>query len=207
MRIYRDLASGRHEIHYLITADEDDQAMNNDAIRSFIATEFQNAKIIFGKSESKIHAVNRDMDQAPKFDVLVLSSDDMVPVAMGWDEHIASAVLQYFPNLDGAIHYPDGRQKNLCTYSIMGSKLYERFGYIYHPQYLSVFCDNEFHEVCEQWGALRFIDRLIVRHAWEETNDALRRKTNAYFDRDKHVYECRKKAGFPKESVPYNSGF
>jgi len=76
---------------------------------------------------------------------VICASDDMVPKAWGWDNEIAIAMNQHFPDLDGCVHFNDGNTDGeLITFSILGKRLYERFGYIYHPDYKSLYCDNEF---------------------------------------------------------------
>lgn len=76
----------------------------------------------------------------------------MIPCQKGYDNIIAVNMNKYFPNMDGALHFNDGRVGNsLFTLSIMGKKLYDQFGYIYHPDYKYTYCDNEFHLVVKKW--------------------------------------------------------
>ena len=49
-----------------------------------------------------------------------------------------------YPDTDGVLWFNDGFQGNrLNTLCILGKKYYERFNYIYHPDYISLYCDEE----------------------------------------------------------------
>jgi hypothetical protein len=48
--------------------------------------------------------------------------------------------------------------------SIMGRKYYERFGYIYHPSYQSLWCDNEAMEVAQMLGKYWYMGIQLFDH-------------------------------------------
>lgn len=101
--------------------------------------------------------------------MLMLASDDMIPVQMGYDEVIAQVYKQEFPDYDGAIKFWDGlrpKEDPLMTLTVMGFPLYKQFGYIYNPEYKSLYCDNEQTQVCAALGKLRRCDICIVQHQW-----------------------------------------
>lgn len=195
------LLSGSVEYQFLITADLDDETMNTIDMRAHLA-KIPNLKFHFGDSFGKVVAINADMELADPFDIVVLCSDDMIPVAPKYDEIIATDMLENFPDLSGCLWYPDGRRRDLCTFSILGREYYKKYGYIYHPSYCSLWCDNEFHDVANRDGKLKFIDRNVIHHAWMDYtgNDALhaRNSTSEIFERDKKTYERRKSLGFPR---------
>jgi len=158
--------------HILITLDTDDTTMNNDDIRERIAR-YPNTYPIYGESKSKIDAINRDMVFAPDdWDILINLSDDMLFIEQGFDEIIVKDMQEAFPDMDGFLHYNDGNQRdNVSTMSIMTKKYYDRFGYIYHPDYVSVECDVEATEVAHILGRHKYMgdDKVIFRHfhpAW-----------------------------------------
>lgn len=173
--LYRSMLSGNHSMSFLLSFDNDDISMNNPRMKKLISRQADNVFIYFGNSKSKIEAVNADMNNAPDYDILLLASDDMVPVQRGYDDIIASDMSKHFPDLDGVLHYNDGvRGEALNTLCIMGKPYYERFGYIYHPDYTSVYCDNEFTEVSRTLGKAVYIDNIIIKHKWmEQGKDAL----------------------------------
>jgi len=123
----------------LVTVDEDDESMRwvKNIDKPFV-------KVIFGKSESKIHAVNRDMNLIDfNWDYLVLMSDDMMFIKQHWDKEIISKFKDIKSPL--IIHYPTDllHGQRIITMPIMNKKFYDYFGYIYEPSYKSLFCDDE----------------------------------------------------------------
>lgn len=147
----------------LLSCDFDDEAMKG--------FKFNDERVIicYGNSKSKIDAINRDMDIAPKFDILINTSDDMVFTTKGFDNIIRQ---DFEGNLDQFIHYSDGNQKeNISTMSIMGVDYYKRFNFIYHPDYLSLWCDAEATDVAVMLGKYKYMgdDKVLFRHmhpAW-----------------------------------------
>ena len=95
------------------------------------------------------------------------------------------------------------------TFSILGRELYKEFGYIYHPDYKSLYCDNEFTEEINRMGKIAYIDKEIVRHEHYAEQGSIKsgdldyaaKKTLHYSGRDAIVYEKRKKLGFPKGRI------
>ena len=161
----------------LVSADFDDDSMKNF---SYVHS---NVTIVYGISKSKIDAINRDLDIAPKFEILINTSDDMLFTYKGFDNIIRQ---DFEDNLDQFIHYSDGNQKeNISTMSIMGKEYYERFNYIYHPDYKSLWCDAEATEVAVLLGKYRYMgdNKILFRHmhpAWGlAESDAQYQKTEA----------------------------
>ena len=101
------------------------------------------------------------------------------------------------------LNFNDGHRQdwpNLCTLTIFGYKYYQRFGYIYNPQYDSVYCDNEQTDVGRLLNRIHDIDTVIIRHEWNAPvfQDDLRRRTETteLYKRDHDVYLKRKAACF-----------
>ena len=176
----------------LVSADFDDDSMKNF---SYVHS---NVTIVYGISKSKIDAINRDMDIAPKFDILINTSDDMVFQVKGFDNIIRQ---DFTDNFDQFIHYSDGNQKeNISTMSIMGVDYYKRFNYIYHPDYKSLWCDAEATDVAVMLGKYRYMgdNKILFKHlhpAWGlAPTDAQYQKTEApeMWDHDYKVILERK---------------
>jgi hypothetical protein len=165
LKKYYDLCDDKENIHFLISLDEDDTEMNNQHTKDVLST-FKNLTCVFGKSVSKIHAVNRDInDLEEKWDIVILASDDMVPQVLGYDQIIRNKMNELYPDTDGVLWFNDGYQgSRLNTLCILGKKYYERFNYIYHPDYKSCFSDNEFMEVGNILKRQTYIDQVIIRH-------------------------------------------
>jgi hypothetical protein len=208
LNAYLDTASGKHKITVVVTMDIDDSSMNNNPLRYYMTNKIKgdiNVTFSYGNSEGKIAAINRGVPAAD-WDIIISTADDMQPAEQAWDDIIIQDMLREFPNLDGALNYnndprleakgPEGF-KTLITLPVIGRKLYDRFGYIYHPAYKSEWCDNEQTEVFEKLGVLRHIDRRPIVHNWAENQDELmQRNIQVGQNVDKKTYEIRKSLSF-----------
>jgi len=145
--------------HVSCTLDSDDETMNNDDVIGRILTR-QNISIQWGLSKSKVHAVNRDLIDYG--DIIMLYSDDVRTPFYGFDVFIRNC----FDDLDTLVHIPDRDAKEaLATVYIAGRAFYNRFGYIYHPSYSSLWCDNEILAIAKQLGHYKFIDCYgVIEH-------------------------------------------
>jgi hypothetical protein len=207
---YIDNTVGVATVDYLITCDSDDPTMNADVIKR-IQDMTDRATINHGSSTSKIHAINRGMAQYKEhWDIVVLASDDMICVQHGWDQIIADTMAYHFPDTDGGLWFWDGdhqtRRNGLCTMNIMGRKYYERFGYLYHPSYISLWCDNEYTEVGKRLNKLPFFDQVLFKHVHFSNTpglapDELMRKTQSYFKQDMVNYHNRHAKAFGLHEV------
>ena len=201
---YYEYLSQKHSYYFIISLDTDDKTMNNKKMKKWLDSK-PNLSYFFGDNKTKVQAINADMDKFKnmKFSTLFLISDDMVPKIKGYDDIICSDMHRYFPRKDGALHYNDGRRgSDLCTLSIMGRRLYKSFGYIYHPDYKSLWCDNEYTMVCSRANKIKYIDKIICKHEWGGANaDPLYRRNENYFGKDKLMFIKRKSRGFPKDSI------
>lgn len=213
---YVSMCSVYNEIFFNINCDASDLSMTDPSIQErikHIVSSFNKSNvdyaIYYDRDTSKISAINDHID-GQDFDVVVCASDDMVPKIHSWDIYIEKAMNLYFPNLDGCIHFNDGNTGDeLITFSILGRKLYQHFGYIYHPDYKSLYCDNEFTEAVKKLDKVAYFNEVLFSHQhWsiegtENHNqiDIAVHKTLHYSDRDKKVYEKRKALGFPKQRI------
>jgi hypothetical protein len=150
-------------------------------------------------SNNKINAINRDVPSRG-WDILVNLSDDQIFTKRGFDEVISQCGKDEF------LHLPDGHVNELLpTMSVMGYDYYKRFGYIYHPDYVSLWCDNEAMDVAKQLGCYKYLNELVFEHlhpAWGKAPiDAQLEHTQSFYRRDERVYIKRKSLGFPIESV------
>lgn len=184
------------------TFDEDDQTMNTSNVIEKL-NRYEKLIYYFDKSKNKVDAINRDMDKAPEWDILINTSDDMKYYMNGFDEMIIKDMQFHWPEGCGCLHYPDGvAQKELMTLSIMDKKYYNLDGYIYHPTYNSLFCDNEATQVAITRGRIRYSPTDFFRHEHPANgygnNDDQYRKTESYWGIDLSNYNSRKSQGFPK---------
>ena len=150
------------DFSFVVTVDSDDEKMNNPDIIKFM-NQMPKCTYVFGNSKTKIEAINADIPDND-WDILVLISDDMIPEIQGFDDIIRKKMIKHFPDTDGVLWFFDGWRRDLNTLCIIGRKYYDRFGYIYHPDYKSFWCDAEFTEVATALGKQVFFDQVIIRH-------------------------------------------
>lgn len=194
--------------HVLVSCDVDDKTMNNNEIGLYIESK-ENVSIIYGESKSKIDAINRDVYEfGYDWDILVNMSDDMVFITKGFDKIIRSSFLvkdneqgtDFERELDLCLHFPDGNRNDLITMAIMGRTYYNRFDYIYHPEYKSLYCDNEMTDVAKLLGCYRFVNKDIVRHLHPAYGKAVFDKqyqyTESFSGQDAETYYKRKAINF-----------
>ena len=186
-----------------VSCDVDDFTMNNPKMIGKVYNLAPEGKVFlsFNENTSKHQACNAGIADFD-FDIVLLASDDMIPKEPGYDNIIRKYFNTYFPNFDGVVHFDDGHQHDrLNTLSILGKPYFDRFGYIYHESYKSLWADNEFDEVSRILGKHRYIEQMIIKHEHPGTNaavvnDELYRKNNAFELADRTNYQKRKAMNF-----------
>jgi hypothetical protein len=181
--------SSSSNFDWFIKVDEDDKKVSQYLKHPF---NFQ-----IGKSKNKVHAINRNLQDAPDFDILVNMSDDMVFTVPGFDQ-----IIRRYMTEDFLLHFPDGfANERMVTMSIMSKGYFDKFGYVYHPSYKSLFCDNEAMDVAKILGCYKYIPIQIFEHLHPAAKKAPRDeqyiKTEAFWKTDKRNYIFRKALNFP----------
>ena len=206
--------STHEDTHFIISCDIDDETMNNDSMISAIKSKpkvdicFNENKIIKNNQKSnfttKINAINSGV-KGREFDICLLASDDMHPEEKGFDSIITTDMTRHFPDTDGVLWYNDGYQgEKLNTLCILGKKYFDRFNYIYHPSYITLYCDDEFTQVSKRLKKCKYIDKTIIRHKhWSHADnqnqrDSLDVKNDVFACYDQNNFEQRKSKGFPE---------
>ena len=200
IKSYVDLCDNKKNLIWLFSFDANDESYINKEFVGKIHDIINDAIIIFADSNSKIHAINRDVDKIYAWDILVNISDDQLAVTKGWDTEIINAMPS---DLDASLWFNDGHQDRLNTMEIVGREYYERFNYIYHPLYKSFFCDNEAMEVAQKLGKLIKVNKCIIKHfhpMWEKDThmkkDETYTKAETHWDFDKRLFSQRKSVNY-----------
>lgn len=203
LNLYYKLANDKQNLFFLISLDEDDVEMSSVIINESLLN-YNNLDFFYGKSNNKIHAVNRDMDLLEfDYDIILLASDDMIPQVQGYDEIIRNKMHELYPDTDGILFFDDGYKKDtLNTLCILGKKYYERFGYIYYPGYVSLFADNEFMEVGYLLNKQTYINQCIIKHEHPDngfsgmSRDNIHLLNNKFFHIDESLFIERQNKNF-----------
>lgn len=195
LKKYVSFANNISDIRIIVSLDEDDE-VSVSSITKYTDIH-ENIEVIVGKSDGKIDAINRDIPDPSTFDILLLASDDMIPHVKGYDIIIQDSMEQFFPDTDGVLFFNDGYVGyRTNTLVICGSKYYERFGYIYAPEYKSLFCDNEFTEEANRLGKQVYLNQVIIKHEHPTNNsniagDSLYTKNDLEYRKDEETYMKR----------------
>lgn len=200
---YREMAIGEVTIEVVI--DEDDETCNNTQFHQRLAE--LDCYVTVGRHKTKIEACNAGrMDD---WAILLLASDDMVPIVRGYDQRIITAMEQHFPLRDGALCFNDGYNKDhvrpgepvTCTLPIIGRHLYEMTGRrVYHSEYRSIYCDTDQTYLFTKMERLAFVDEVIIEHRhfanFKARFDELYEHNSQHDNHDKQVFERRRTEDF-----------
>lgn len=156
---WRKTASGPFQ--HVLSIDKDDPKL-----KQYQAWPFSNTHcIVTGDNRSLVDATNRAAKLA-KGDVIIVMSDDM-KAPEGWDEQINQAYRETGKkNHPWALLVHDSYQKTLetMTLPVVNKALYKRLGFIYHPEYFSLFADNDITEICRRLKCLHQAPEIVFEH-------------------------------------------
>lgn len=138
-------ATAPGELEYLLSVDHDDAQRNAYAA---VAAR-RGVGLIVGAHRSLVDAANHAAAQA-RGDVLVVVSDDF-GCPPGWDAALAAVLGE---RRDAAVLVHDGVDGRILTLPVIGRDLYDRLGYVYHPSYSSLYCDDDLTATVRGLGAL-----------------------------------------------------
>ena len=199
LKHYVSNLSGKYKVKFIISMDNNDPTCNDQDMRNFLEMMKHSVDLdyVYGDSKNKIDACNRDIP-SDGWKVCILVSDDMTPRIKNYDEIIMKDMRTYFPDYDGCLNYNSGNAyPRVMVLSIIGNPYYKRFGYIYHTDYVSLFCDEEQTNVARKINRMVDIDKKIITHDWNDIKDDLRKHTEKYYRTDEATFRLREKQGFP----------
>lgn len=199
-------ANDLKNITIVITADYNDTTMYNaetlTQYKTYLGTH-KNLTLIFGESQNKVHAINRDMEKFTDWDIVVVFSDDMEFVVKGWDDTVRYQFKELYANFDGNLHFNDGYvDDRCCTMLIMGKRYHDRFGYLYNPEYDSLECDVEHTIVAKKLKRIAYFKTPIAHHnhpvntGKTQDIDAQLKFTEAQGAKDRITYTRRAKINY-----------
>lgn len=156
--------------------------------------------LICEQNTSVVEATNKAARLA-KGDILIYLSDDF-KCFDGW----GIAVDKEFQNEDRPllVKVDDCLQKfsvPVLTIPIMNRALYHKLGYFWHPDYKSMFVDEDLYWTCQKLGAMKYAPHLKFPHHHvcngKAPDDDTYRASSANWEQGKAVYLSRKAEGFP----------
>jgi hypothetical protein len=202
LKSYIRLAAHPEQLGIAVSCDTSDPSMINVSELQSTISKCAWSQIFYSDNRTKIQACNANMNEIHwDWDIVVLVSDDMIPQIRGYDDVIRNHMLVKFPDRNGILWFNDGAQGDkLNTLCIYGRAFYESQGFIYNPEYKSLFCDTELTDQCrrEYKDISAYIPYCIIRHehpgtGYAQNMDKLYETNQKYWNEDMYTYIRRKK--------------
>lgn len=150
------------DIELIVSIDENDPDKEH---YKAIYRNVHQARIIVNQNRSAVDAINNAAKEA-RGEILIVVSDD-TGCLRDWDGVISRATAG---KQDFILKVFDGIQRWLVTMPILDKTYYNRWGYIYHPDFRHLFCDTF---LTHQADALKKViwrnDILIPHHHYSVT--------------------------------------
>lgn len=134
-------------IQWIISVDEDDPQVERYKSMALLGPRMSVVTILVNKNKSVVEAINN----AAKItigNIFLVMSDDF-SCEPRWDIKLRDELEG---KSDFCIKTDDGLQPTLITMPIMDRIYYERYGYVYHPEYWHMFADQELTAVAKMTG-------------------------------------------------------
>lgn len=195
---FKWIESAGCEIEYILSIDEDDLEREFYSLPLHILG--GSRELIIRKNSSVVQATN-NAAQKSKGDILLYLSDDF-DCFPDWGK----AVEKEFENenrpllikVDDCLHHPS---VPVLTIPIMNRQLYNRLGYFWHPEYKSMFVDEDLYWTSFKLNAIKNAWHLKFEHqhssVGKSPDDETYRRSSANWDQGKAVFAKRKQLGFP----------
>jgi len=181
------LSKADTDVEYIFSLDNDD---------------IQNTKYdgdcIYNNNRSAIDAINKGAEVA-KGDLLIVVSDDF-SCPEHWDTLLIEALQG---KSDYCVKTQDGLQPTLMTLPIMDRVYYDRFGYIYHPSYRHMFCDQEMTAVAHMLCKAITLPLLFPHNHYSTgkfKKDAITLRNNATWQQGEKLFNERLTTNFGIEN-------
>ena len=187
-------ADNPQDIEYILCLHEKDHTVTEYASEMLKHDNLQNVKVIYSQEANMVKQVNLAAKESTG-NLLINVSDDF-DCPQSWD----SLLLKELEGKeDYVVKTQDGIQKEIITLPILDRRYYERFNFIYAPEFSHFYGDQELREVGDILGKTIVLD-LMFEHihyiAGKAPKDEVNDKNNAHFEEDKKTYFKRKARKF-----------
>lgn len=186
-----DSSSSYHELQLIVSLDGDDPLLEQ------YKQAYDSLAYIVNKNRSCVDAINN----AAKFatgDILIVVSDD-TDCSQNWDLSLA---LDVQDKTDWILKTQDGIQQWIITCPIMDRAYYNRFGYIYNPEFNHMFCDTYMTAVADIAGR-KLTSNLMFKHNHYSVNgtkpDEVHKKNDATWKQGEDTFIRLMKEFTPEE--------
>lgn len=184
------------EVELIVSIDSDDK------------TKFEYAKLydhfagkfLVNRNRSAVDAINKAAEVATGDILLVLSDDFDCPE--GWGKSLIELTEG---KTDWIAKTPDGIQPWMITMPIMDRAYYNRFGYVYYPSYLHMFCDTEISCVADLTGRRINLDTPFIHNHYSTgkgEKDAVSNKADRTWEQGEKLFLERLAKKFDLQETP-----
>ncbi len=177
------------DVQYILSLDQDDKTLE-DYFRLYKNIH----EILVNENRSAIDAINEAAIVSSGRIIIVISDDFFAPPL--WGKQILDATVG---KRDWIMKTPDGIQKRIITLPIMDRSYYNRFGYIYFPEYQHLWSDTELTDVAELTGRLIRANIPFEHNHYsigKNGKDEVSVRADATYEEGKKLYNERKKHNF-----------
>lgn len=190
-------ADNPDNIEYLLSIDDDEHEVN--AYLPVCKRTYKPIICYAFKNRSAIDAINIAATKATG-DIFIVVSDDF-DCLLSWDKVLLDAIGD---RTDFVAKTWDGCQPWIITLPIMDRAYYNRFGYIYNPAYVHMFCDTEMSHVGDLLGRTIKLDITFPHKHYSQqggiARDHVSIKNDATWNQGESVYLERMKDNFGIEN-------
>lgn len=186
--------SGISIFEVIISLDEDDPQLER-----YLQLHHSFTPII-NKNRSAVDAINNAAKVA-KGEILIVVSDDS-DCPHDWGNKILQASRG---RTDWIMKVNDGIQKWIITMPVMDRAYYNRFGYIYYPGFVHMFCDTELTHVADLLKRTIKREDLLFPHrhysVTKQRPDEVSKQADATWNQGKELYLQRVREKFGLNGV------
>lgn len=168
---WMNTASGDHEYEWIVSLSKKDATLEQ-YYQTFTDAD---AVLITTRSKNMVEATN-DIAKLCAGQLIILVSDDMWSCEL-WD----TKILHKFEMINGPgiLQVSDGITVTKLTIPIMNREAYKKLGYIYHPDYISMYADDDLRKTALQHGMYYNGTDIMIEHRHYSVNKAKMDKTYA----------------------------
>lgn len=183
-------AKDQSQIEYILSVDKDDKdlpAYKQLAIHN-------GTYCAVNKNKSAIEAINRSAEVSTS-NIIIVVSDDF-GCFPNWDEALLKEVEG---KEDFILKTQDGIQDWIITLPIMDRVYYNRFGYIYNPEYRHLWSDTEMTKVGDILGKTIKSDLFFEHRHYtvgKSRKDLINVKNDKSWNQGKELYNERSRINF-----------
>lgn len=195
---WRRMASGKHPIEVVIAVD------GNNPKSIEYAHRVPDAKVVVQDTPPHNSVRGWNLAAANTTGKVILAIADDFKPCQDWDDKLFTLKTGWTDE-DWTAHVEDGYVHNLMVLAILTRTRYNRFGYLFYPEYESMFCDTEFTEIAYGEGRVINAKHILIEHLHPDCNKRPRDQVDAThaskerWARGEMLFNYRKHRQFPND--------